>query len=113
MPSHWFATPDEPYRVVFLDTLVPGLGSALAFALMVREKRFTPKPGLRLGASIRALPTGFRRWLGPVFVFGLGDFSHALLILAAGLLLEPVYGLQQAGVIAGLLYALKNGAGAV
>src|SRR5688572_359681 len=50
MPGHWFATPDEPYRVVFLLTLIPGLGAALAFALLIREQRFTPKPGLRLGA---------------------------------------------------------------
>jgi MFS family permease len=112
MPAAWFGAPDEPYRVVFLFTLIPGLGAALAFALLIREKRFTPKPGLRLGASVRLLPPGFRRYLAPVFVFGLGDFSHALLILAAAILLTPVYGLQQAAVVAGLLYAVKNAAGA-
>ena len=92
MPAHWFASPDGSYRVVFLVTLIPGLGAALAFALLIREQRFTPKPGLRLGASVKMLPTGFRRFLAPVFVFGLGDFSHALLILAAAILLTPVYG---------------------
>ncbi|MBA4065848.1 MAG: MFS transporter [Isosphaera sp.] len=112
MPAAWFATPDEPYRVVFLVTLIPGLGAALAFALLVREQRFTPKPGLRLGASVRALPAGFRRWLGPVLVFGLGDFSHALLVLAATVLLEPAYGFQTAGAVAISLYAVKNAAGA-
>jgi MFS family permease len=113
LPAEWFTSRDEPFRLVFLLTLIPGLGAVLTFALMVREKRFTPKPGLRLGASVRALPTNFRRWLGPVFVFGLGDFSHALLILAAGLLLAPVYETQTASVIAIALYALKNAAGAV
>jgi MFS family permease len=122
LPAAWFATADEPYRVVFLVTLIPGLGAALAFALLVREKRFTPKPGLRLGASIRALPTSFRRYLAPVFVFGLGDFSHMLLISAATVLLTPKYiaegfsngeAFQIATTIAISLYALKNGAGAL
>jgi MFS family permease len=113
MPPHWFASADEPYRVVFLVTLVPGLGAALAFALLVRERRFTPNPGLRLGASIRALPAGFRRYLAPVFLFGLGDFSHALLIFAATLLLTPGYGAQAAATVAMSLYALKNAAGAL
>lgn len=113
MPAAWFDAPDEPYRLVFLFTLIPGLGAALAFALLIREMRFTPKPGLRLGASVKMLPAGFRRYLAPVFVFGLGDFSHALLILAATLLLTPVSGLQEASTIAMALYAAKNAAGAI
>jgi MFS family permease len=112
LPAAWFDRPSDPYRVVFLVTLVPGIGSALAFALLIREKRFTPKPGLRLGASLRLLPTRFRRALVGVGVFGAGDFSHALLILAAAVLLTPVYGAQDAAVAAGLLYTLKNAAGA-
>jgi len=112
LPAHWFATADEPFRIVFLVTLIPGLGAALTFALLIREQRFTPKPGLRLGASVKMLPAGFRRFLAPVFVFGCGDFSHALLILAATMLLTPVVGMQNAAVTAGLLYAVKNAFGA-
>jgi MFS family permease len=112
MPASWFASPDEPYRAVFLLTLVPGLGAALAFALLIREKRFTPKPGLRLGASIRMLPAAFRKYLVGVGIFGLGDFSHALLIFAAGLLLTPALGMQDAAVVAMRLYAWKNAVGA-
>jgi MFS family permease len=113
MPADWFKTSDEPYRVVFLVTLIPGLGAALAFALLIREQRFTPKPGLRLGASIRMLPSPFRRFLGPVFLFGLADFSHVLLVLAATMLLAPTHGLQDAAATAVALYAVKNGAGAL
>ena len=122
MPAYWFKTSDEPYRVVFLVTLIPGLGAALAFALLIREQRFTPKPGLRLGASIRMLPAPFRRFLAPVFVFGLADFSHLLLIFAATVLLAPRYestglsaeeALQAAAATAMALYAVKNGAGAL
>jgi MFS family permease len=122
MPTHWFETPDEPYRVVFLVTLIPGLGAALAFGLLIREQRFTPKPGLRLGASIRLLPGPFRRFLAPVFVFGMADFSHLFLILAATVLLTPHYNAgdatleqarQAAAATAVALYAVKNGAGAL
>jgi MFS family permease len=113
MPAHWFKTADEPYRVVFLVTLIPGLSAALAFALLIREQRFTPKPGLRLGASLRMLPKPFRRFLAPVFVFGIADFSHVLLVLAATMLLAPATGLQAAAATAVALYAVKNGAGAL
>jgi len=113
LPDSWFHSPDEAYRVVFLLTLVPGLGAALAFALLIREQRFTPKPGLRLGASIRMLPAGFRRYLVGVGIFGLGDFSHALLILAATLLLTPAQGEKDAAAIAMALYAGKNACGAL
>ena len=112
LPTRWFASPDEPYRLVFLLTLVPGIGSAVVFALLIRERRFTPKPGLRLGASVRALPVGFRRYLVGVGLFGLGDFSHALLILAATVLLTPEHGEQAAAAWAVTLYAGKNAVGA-
>jgi MFS family permease len=112
MPTEWFSGTADRYRVVFLVTLVPGLGSALAFALLIREKRFTPKPGLRPGASLRLLPTRFRRSLVGIGIFGAGDFSHALLMLAAAVLLTPVYGAQDAAAVAAILYALKNAAGA-
>ena len=113
LPESWFSTPDEPYRVVFLLTLIPGLGAALAFALLIREQRFNPKPGLRLGASIRMLPAGFRKYLVGIGLFGLGDFSHTLLILAATLLLTPEYGKVDAAAIGFALYAWKNACGAL
>ncbi|MDB5307204.1 MAG: transporter [Gemmataceae bacterium] len=113
LPDAWFHSPDEPYRVVFLLTLVPGIGAAVAFAALIRERPFTPKPGLRLGASVRMLPTGFRRYLVGVGLFGLGDFSHTLLVLAATLLLTPEYGAKDAAAVALTLYAWKNACGAL
>ncbi|HET6574131.1 MAG TPA: MFS transporter, partial [Fimbriiglobus sp.] len=98
------------YRLAFWFTLVPGLGAALVFWRMVREQRFTPKPGLRLGASVRAMPAGYRRFLVGVGLFGIGDFAHTLLILAAvnSLAESPDAKLEQAAVIAVLLYAWRN-----
>ena len=98
--------PRETYALAFWLTLIPGLGAALTFALLVREQRFAPKPGLRLGASLAAMPRGYRRFLVGVGVFGLGDFSHTLLILAATahLTSEAI----PAAVLAILLYAWRN-----
>ena len=77
-----------PFRIIFLLTLVPGLGSPLVFALMVKEKRRPANHEIKFWTSVRALPTNFRRFLVGVGVFGAGDFSHTLLILAATQLLD-------------------------
>ena len=37
------AHPSTPFRIIFAITLIPGLGAALAFALMVTERRRAPK----------------------------------------------------------------------
>lgn len=100
------AEPRETYALAFWFTLVPGLGAALTFALLVREQRFAPKPGLRLGASLAAMPTDYRRFLVGIGVFGLGDFSHTLLILAATAHLHSHA--MPVAVLAILLYAWRN-----
>jgi MFS family permease len=97
-----------PFRIIFLLTLVPGLGSAVAFALMVQEKRRPANHGIKFWTSVRALPRNFRRFLVGVGVFGAGDFSHTLLILAATQLLTGSHGAVTAAQIAALLYALRN-----
>jgi MFS family permease len=101
-------SPSMPFRIIFLLTLVPGLGSAAAFALMVEEKRRAANHGIKFWASVRALPRNFRRFLVGVGVFGAGDFSHTLLILAATQLLTGSYSAVTAAQIAALLYALRN-----
>jgi MFS family permease len=101
-------SPSVPFRIIFLLTLVPGLGATIAFALMVKEKRRPANHGIRFWASVRALPTNFRRFLVGAGVFGVGDFSPALLILAATQLLTASHGAMTAAQIAALLYALRN-----
>ncbi len=108
LQPHASANPSIPFRIVFLLTLVPGLGAAVAFALMVPERPRPANHGLKLWASVRALPRSFRRLLVGVGVFGAGDFSHTLLILAATQLLTGVHGAVIAAQIAALLYALRN-----
>jgi MFS family permease len=113
LPPDVLDYPAAPHRIVFLVTLIPGLGSALAFWLLVREQRFTPKPGLRFRESLAELPKAFRRYLLAVGLFGLGDFSPSLLILAGSMLLMPTLGLENAIVLGPLLYATRNATQAV
>ncbi len=109
LPAGWFPDdPAGPFRAAFWLTLVPGLGAAVTFALLIRERRFTPKPGLRLGASVAALPAGYRRFLVGVGLFGIGDFAHTLLILAATADLAGPLGLKSAAEAGMLLYAWRN-----
>lgn len=56
----------------------------------------------------RGLPIRFKRYLGAVGIFGIGDFSHSLLILAATQLLTPSMGIIPAAQVAGLLYVGRN-----
>ena len=99
--------PSRPFRIVFLLTLIPGVASALAFAILVHETR---KDGSRTGlwASVGTLPRAFFRFQIGVGLFGAGDYSHTLMILAATQLLSPRYGVSGAAQVAALLYVLHN-----
>jgi MFS family permease len=89
--------------------LVPGMLATLAFSLLVPVGR-QPTHHQRLGFldSLRGLPRDFHRFLGAVFVFGLGDFAHSLLILRAAQILTAHYGLLRAGSLGVALYTLHN-----
>lgn len=101
------ANPSAPFRAIFLLTLVPGLACGIVFALLVREKPIPGTPAKFLSA-IRQLPKSFRRFLVGVGVFGMGDFAHTLMILAATQLLMPAHGMARAAEIAALLYVGHN-----
>lgn len=95
-------------RTLIAWTLVPGVLSALAFAVLVPERARIPRehPGFRHALS--RMPASFRRLLLGIGCFGAGDFAHTLLILAATQLLAPRLGLGKAAAWAGLLYVLHN-----
>lgn len=108
LPADVLDVSAAPYRIAFLLTLIPGVGAAFAFWLLVREQRFTPKPGWRFRESLAELPRPFRRYLLAVGLFGLGDFTHTLLILTATTLLTPTTGLPTALAFGPILYAIRN-----
>lgn len=97
-----------PLRHVFLYAMVPGVLAALAFLLLVRPQRETPKPALPFWHSVRELPRSYRRFLVAVFLFGLGDFARTLLILRATELLTPGSGSAKAAAMAMALYVAHN-----
>jgi MFS family permease len=105
-----FAWTDEsaPFRFVFWLTLIPGVLGALTFLLLVQDQGDLPNPSLSVRSVLGGLPPRFKRYLGAVGIFGAGDFSHSLLILAATTLLTPSMGVVQAAQVAGLLYVLRN-----
>ncbi len=100
--------PDVPFRTIFLLSLIPGLCAPVVFALMVRETQRQPRPGVTLHAAIRQLPSRFRRFLVAVGLFGAGDFSPTLLVLAAATLLRSTHGAVRAAQLAALLYVVRN-----
>ncbi len=104
---HW---QDEsgPFRLVLWLSVIPGMLAVLAFLTLVADPGHSPNPALRFLSTLRGLPLRFKRYLGAVGVFGIGDFSHTLLILAATTLLAPSLGVIQAAQVAGLLYVGRN-----
>jgi MFS family permease len=90
-------------------TILPGVLATLAFFFLVpagrREQHHQP---LAFFSSLRRLPARYRRLLTGIFLFGLGDFAHTLLILRAAQILLPRYGAVRAGTLAVMLYTLHN-----
>lgn len=97
-----------PFRYVLWLSVIPGVLAVLAFFTMVQDPEHSPNPALKFFHSLRGLPLRFKRYLAAVGVFGVGDFSHSLLILAATQLLTASMGVLHAAQVAGLLYVGRN-----
>ncbi|MGJ7462336.1 hypothetical protein ACR80S_14655 [Halomonas sp. MA07-2] len=96
------------FRLVLWLSVIPGVLAILAFLVLVPDPEFSPNPALKFFSSLRGLPSRFKHYLAAVGIFGIGDFSHTLLILAATTLLIPSLGVIQAAQVAGLLYVWRN-----
>jgi MFS family permease len=105
LPHH---PPDAPFRTIFLLSLIPGTASSVAFAVLVHETRRRAKQELKLWGALRGLSARYFRFLTGVGLFGMGDFSPSLLIMAASLLLAPRYGPVRAAQLAALFYVVRN-----
>lgn len=95
-------------RLALWITVLPGLAAAVCFAWMVKERARTKPKLLSFRHALAKLGAPFRRYLGSVGLFGLGDFAHSLLILASMQLLAPALGAARAALAAGLLYVMHN-----
>ena len=98
-----------PFRFVLWLSVIPGLLAVLSFFMLVQDPECSPNPALKFFSSLRGLPARFRRYLVVVGVFGTGDFSHSLLVLAATQMLTASMGVVHAAQFAGLLYVWRNG----
>lgn len=96
------------FRFVLWFSVIPGLLAVLAFFTMVQDPEHSPNPALKFFHSLQDLPVRFKRYLAAVGIFGIGDFSHSLLILAATQLLTASMGVIHAAQVAGLLYVWRN-----
>jgi MFS family permease len=96
------------FRVVLWLSVIPGVLAVVAFFTLVQDPEHSPNPALRFFHTLRGLPLRFKRYLAAVGIFGIGDFSHSLLILAATQLLTGSMGVIQAAQVAGLLYVWRN-----
>jgi MFS family permease len=98
----------ETARGTLWWSLVPGVLSALVFALFVGEPARGNVTKHSFPLALRNTPVRFRRYLLGVGIFGAGDFAHSMLILAATQLLSPTWGPLKAAGIGGSLYVLHN-----
>lgn len=100
------------FRGLLWLSIVPGLLAVASIWLLTTNRAGRPgaKHGILIG--LRALPVSYREFLGGVFVFGLGDFAHTLLILRVTDVLAPSMGRTAAASLAVLGYALHNVVGA-
>lgn len=97
-----------PFRFVLWLSVIPGVLAVIAFLTLVKDPEHSPNPSLKFFSSLRGLPVRFKRYLGAIGIFGIGDFSHSLLILAATQMLTISMGLVHAAQVAGLLYVWRN-----
>ncbi len=95
------------YQLVFWLAAIPGLLAAVCLMLLVSERHRANRNRLSLRGSFSALPAPFRRYLVGIGIFGVGDFSHTLLILRATQLLSLTQP-DRAASIAIQLYTLHN-----
>lgn len=95
-----------PIKTIFLLTLVPGVGAALAVALLVRE---APRDGAETRSRpLRPpLPGAYWGFLLAVLLFGMGDFSRTFLIFEASSRLPPGGGVAFLSIPV-LLYVFHN-----
>ena len=95
-------------RHIFLLAFIPGTIAFLIVVLALRDIPRAAQPGLRVVASLRALPRAFASYLAAVGVFGVGNFAHTLLVLHAVRVLTPMHGAVRAGQIGVALYVVHN-----
>jgi MFS family permease len=95
-------------RTLLWWSMGPGVLAAIVFGLCIGERPRARPAAYSLHHALGQMPRDFRRYLLGVGLFGAGDFSHSMLILAATQLLTPAWGPLKAAGLGGSLYVLHN-----
>jgi MFS family permease len=93
---------------IFFVAFIPGAVTVYIAVFLIQDRPRARRPQLTLVHSIRSLPHGFRRYVGAVSIFGLGNFAHTLLVLHAVAVLAPSHGQVAAQRMGIALYILHN-----
>ncbi len=87
-------SPQENLKTLFLLSFIPGLLAVLLLLAGLKEKPAGPRRGLGDGFNFRAawvgMPAGFKKYLGIILVFTLGNSTDAFLLLRAQQLGVPI-----------------------
>lgn len=105
----FFFLPKLGFEKLFMLTWIPGFLAVLTFMMLTRDHReHHERSFFSLREGFSKMPPHFRHYLTAITLFGLSDFSHALIIFWAGHLMTPVYGAAKASGLAILMYAFHN-----
>src|SRR5574341_236327 len=88
-------TPQENLKTLFLLSFIPGLLAVLLLLAGLKEKpaegpRHAPPGGFNFRAAWAEMPAGFRKYLGIILAFTLGNSTDAFLLLRAQQLGVPI-----------------------
>jgi MFS family permease len=97
------------FRAVFWVALVPGILCVVLFAALTRDPRPAAAEAVPLSEPF---PPGFWRLLGPVALFGVGNFATAFFTLRAAQLVQPELSRPAALTAAVGFYLAHNAVGA-
>jgi len=96
-------------REIFLVSIIPGILAAVAFWLLVKEKKNTDEQSSKpFMLSLKEMPKRFKLFIAAVLSFGIADFSHTLLIFFAVTQLSPSMGMIGAAAAGAMLYLIRN-----
>jgi MFS family permease len=93
---------------IFFIAFIPGAITVYIAVFVIRDRPHPRVAHRSLFHSIRQLRPGFRRYVGAVSIFGLGNFAHTLLVLRAVAVLTPSHGVVLAQRMGIALYILHN-----
>ncbi|MEO8745574.1 MAG: MFS transporter [Candidatus Dormiibacterota bacterium] len=97
------------FTTIFWVALLPGLAAVTLFALLTRD----PRHEVAAPVSLRVpMPAGFWRLLGPVAVFGAGNFATAFFTLRVAQIMQPELSRTAALSAAVAFYLAHNAVGA-